>query len=71
MGVGDANQSITVLHSLQFYKEMCHVSLNVKVVGRPFGHRRVTWGEGLESFSALDAKKESSSFFLCEIHCST
>lgn len=48
MGVGDANQSITVLHSLQFYKEMCHASLNVKVVGRPFGHRRVTWGEGLE-----------------------
>lgn len=47
-GVGDANQSITVFHSLQFYREMCHASLNVKVVGRPFGHRRVTWGEGLE-----------------------
>lgn len=47
-GVGDTNQSITILHSLHFYKEMCHASLNVKVVGRLFGHRRVPWGEGLE-----------------------
>lgn len=48
MGVGDTSQSITILHSLQFYQEMCHESLNVKVVGRLFGHRRVPWGEGLE-----------------------
>lgn len=61
--LGDTIQSVTALSSdfLQFYKEACYVSTDVKVVERLFGPRTAVragagWGavNEMQSFSASD-----------------